>query len=121
IVSMHLTKKAMPITQAAPEAELPRWLERVVERAMAKKRDERYASAQEFLQALDGSGGPSRGMPAVPRSPSLRLAHAAAVARDGVLDAWSFLVRRAREAGVPWPRAFAGAGVALVLALVALV
>ena len=43
IVSMHLTQKAMPVTQAAPEAAVPKWLERVVEHAMAKKRDERYA------------------------------------------------------------------------------
>jgi len=31
--------------------------------AMAKKRDERYANAQQFLQALDWSGGPSSSSP----------------------------------------------------------
>ncbi len=119
IVSMHLTQKAIPVTRAAPDAGIPRWLERVVERAMAKKRDERYATAQEFLQALDWSGGPSLGMPVVPgRSPFER---ARVAIRDRIVAAWDLLVRRAREAGVPWPRAFVATGIALVVALVALV
>src|SRR5262245_31356049 len=29
IVSMHLTQKAMPVTQAAPDADIPAWLEQV--------------------------------------------------------------------------------------------
>ena len=120
VVSMHLTQKALPVSQAAPHADVPRWLERVVERAMAKKRDERYATAQEFLQALDWSGGPSMGMPVVPRSPSLGLERLRVAARSRIVDAWSFLVRRAREAGVPWPRAFTAAGLALVVALIGL-
>jgi serine/threonine-protein kinase len=119
IVSMHLTQKAMPVTQAAPEADIPRWLERVVERAMAKKRDERYSNSQEFLQALDWSGGPSLGMQIVPgRSP---FEQARVAVRERVLAGWEFLVRRAREAGVPWPRAFIVAGLSLVVALVGLV
>jgi tRNA A-37 threonylcarbamoyl transferase component Bud32/tetratricopeptide (TPR) repeat protein len=121
IVSMHLTQKAMPITQAAPDADIPRWLERVVERAMAKKRDERYSSSQEFLQALDWSGGPSRGMPVVPAgTPSLGLERMRVAVRERIGAGWGFLVRRAHEAGVPFPRAFAAAGIALVVALVGL-
>jgi tRNA A-37 threonylcarbamoyl transferase component Bud32/tetratricopeptide (TPR) repeat protein len=117
IVSMHLTQKAMPVTQAAPEAAVPKWLERVVERAMAKKRDERYASSSELLAALDWSA-PSRGMPAVAepgRAPFFRDLWARLEA--GV----SFLVHRARQAGVPMPRAFVGAALALAVALVAIV
>ncbi|HXU71917.1 MAG TPA: serine/threonine-protein kinase [Polyangia bacterium] len=117
IVSMHLTQKAMPVTQAAPEAAVPKWLERVVERAMAKKRDERYASSSELLAALDWSA-PSRGMPAVAepgRAPFFRDLWARVEA--GV----SFLVHRARQAGVPMPRAFVGAALALTVALVAIV
>ena len=121
IVSMHLTQKAMPVTQAAPAAGVPKWLERVVERAMAKKRDERYATAQQFLQALDWSAGPSASfrMPVVPGGGGLERARVAV--RDRVIGAWDFLVRRAREAGVPWPRAFVTAGLSLVVALVAIV
>ncbi|HEX8951284.1 MAG TPA: protein kinase [Polyangia bacterium] len=117
VVSMHLTQKAVPVTQAAPGAGVPKWLERVVERAMAKKRDERYATAQEVLQALDWSHGPSSSfrMPVVPGGSSLERWRVAV--RDRVAAAWSFLVRRAREAGVPWPRAFVGAGLGLVIAL----
>src|SRR5439155_1493463 len=36
---------------------------------------------------------------------------------DRTARAWRFLVGRAREAGVPWPRAFVGAGLLLVAAL----
>jgi serine/threonine-protein kinase len=78
IVSMHLTQKAMPVTQAAPDAGVPKWLERVVERARV-------------------------------------------AVRERIVAAWSFLVRRAREAGVPMPRAFVGAGLSLVVALVAII
>jgi tRNA A-37 threonylcarbamoyl transferase component Bud32/tetratricopeptide (TPR) repeat protein len=114
IVSMHLTQKAMPVTESAPD--VPKWLERVVERAMMKKRDERYASAGEFLGALDGSL-PSRGMVATPptRPPLVRDLAARLQA------AFAFLVQRARQAGVPMPRAFVGAALALVVALVAIV
>jgi serine/threonine-protein kinase len=121
IVSMHLTQKAMPVTRAAPEAQIPTWLERVVERAMAKKRDERYASAQEFLQALEqpSAGTISRPISVVTQQLGLgRLAHGVS---DRVLGAWHFLVRRARQAGVPWPRAFIAAALSLAAALVILV
>ena len=121
VVSMHLTQKAMPVTQAAPAAGVPKWLERVVERAMAKKRDERYATAQEFLQALDWSAGPSASfrMQVVPGGGSFERWRVAV--RERIVRAWDFLVRRAREAGVPWPRAFVAAGLSLVVALVAIV
>jgi len=121
IVSMHLTQKAMPVTQAAPAAGVPKWLERVVERAMAKKRDDRYATAQAFLQALDWSAGPSSsfGMPVVPGESAFERARVAV--RDRIIAAWDFLVRRAREAGVPMPKAFVAAGLGLVVALVAII
>ncbi|MGZ3442111.1 MAG: serine/threonine-protein kinase, partial [Polyangia bacterium] len=121
IVSMHLTQKAMPVTQAAPDAGVPKWLERVVEHAMAKKRDERYPTAQAFLQALDWSAGPSVGMPIVPGGASFGFERARVAVRDRIVAGWDFLVRRAREAGVPWPRAFSAAALALVVALVGLV
>ena len=118
IVSMHLTQKAMPVTQAAPDAGVPKWLERVVDRAMAKKRDERYPTAQAFLQALDWSG-PSLSMPTVAGGAS-QLSRLGVAIRERSGAGWLFLVRRAREAGVPWPRAFVVAGLSLVVALVAI-
>jgi tRNA A-37 threonylcarbamoyl transferase component Bud32 len=118
IVSMHLTQKAMPVTRAAPDANIPPALERIVERAMAKKRDERYASAQAFLHALDEPYRLSQSRPVVTPPSPLGRAFAAVGARIG--DGWRFLVRRSRDAGVPFPRAFAAAGVLLATALVAL-
>ena len=119
IVSMHLTQKAMPVTQAAPEANIPSALERIVERAMAKKRDERYATAQQFLHALDEPYRLSQSRPIV-KAPA-PWAQLPSRVLDRVGDGWRFIVRRSRDVGVPFPRAFAGAGVALALALVALV
>jgi eukaryotic-like serine/threonine-protein kinase len=122
VVSMHLTQKAMPVTQAAPHAEIPHWIESVVERAMAKKRDERFASAQEFLQALDGSSQSTVDSQQLrlPVSPS-PIGSALSTVNRRLSTVWQFLTRRAREAGVPWPRAFVGAGLALLLALISLV
>ncbi len=56
IVSMHLTMDPVPPSQAAPDAHIPIEVERAVLRAMAKNRDERFASATEFLAALRGEG-----------------------------------------------------------------
>jgi serine/threonine protein kinase len=122
IVSMHLTQKAMPVTQAAPDANIPLALERIVERAMAKKRDERYASALQMLAALEEPYRLSQSRPIVTTRSSLSspLGHAATLAQERVGAGWRFLVRRSRDAGVPFPRAFAAAGVLLVVALVAL-
>ncbi len=108
-MSMHLTQKAMPVTQAAPEAAdsaCARARRRA--RSMAKKRDERYASAQDFGAAGARRIGyrlSRRNWPSVTRAGGFRRFRASAgapPARRG----WSFWSRRAREAGVPWPRAF---------------
>ena len=122
IVSMHLTHRAAPVTEAAPGAGVPEWLEGVVERAMAKKRDERYSTAQEFLRALDGTAGPNPSAPGQSEERSRRWPAVRLAAQMRHIGAgWSFLVRRARLAGVPWPRGFAASAVALALALIVLV
>jgi tRNA A-37 threonylcarbamoyl transferase component Bud32/tetratricopeptide (TPR) repeat protein len=105
VMSMHLTRDAPPMRRVAPAADIPLGLERVVGRAMAKKREQRYASAGEFLRAIDRGPAPSR----------------LDEVRDRLGRLWPFLVERSRRAGVPWPRAFAATTVALVLALLALV
>jgi len=51
IVSMHLTQKAMPVTQMAPDADIPRWLERVVEREACALARDAAASARAFAFA----------------------------------------------------------------------
>jgi serine/threonine-protein kinase len=105
VMSMHLTRDAAPMRRVAPAADIPLGLERVVGRAMAKKREQRYGSANEFLHAIERGPAPSR----------------LDEARERLGRLWPFLVERARLAGVPWPRAFAATTVALVLALLALV
>jgi serine/threonine protein kinase len=109
VVSMHLTQKAMPITKAAPLAHLPQDLERVVERAMEKKREARYPSATAFLAALDDRQRPrsakDQALAVIDRA--RRLAESGAGA----------LVERARTRGVRWPRAFVGVLLGVVASL----
>ncbi|HUS66924.1 MAG TPA: protein kinase [Kofleriaceae bacterium] len=110
VLSMHLTRDAEPMHKVAPEADIPIELERVVERAMAKKRQERFASAATFLEAIEGKIQP---LGPAPSATARYLTEAPA-------RGWRWLVQRAREAGVPWPRAFVGGAAALALALVTL-
>src|SRR5439155_21151631 len=72
---------------------------------------ERFATAQEFLLALDGGGSRTASQPMAAVRPSVA---------DRVRSAWHFLVRRAQEAGVPMPRAFVGLGLGLLVTLVGL-
>jgi serine/threonine-protein kinase len=58
VVSMHLTR---PIPLLPPS--VPRPLAALVERAMAKKRDDRFPSAQAFLQAIDQPEPPPARLP----------------------------------------------------------
>ncbi len=55
VISMHLTVE--PRSPRALVPEIPVELERTILRAMAKSREDRFASATEFLAALDGDGG----------------------------------------------------------------
>jgi tRNA A-37 threonylcarbamoyl transferase component Bud32/tetratricopeptide (TPR) repeat protein len=101
VISMHLTRPIPPLP-----AEL-RELEPLVQKAMAKKRDERFPSAAAFAEAL-----------AHPPSAVHRTVDHLRARLDRGVDS---LVWRAREAGVPWPRAFVGAGFLLALSLLVLV
>jgi tRNA A-37 threonylcarbamoyl transferase component Bud32/tetratricopeptide (TPR) repeat protein len=116
VLSMHLTREPEPMRSVAPAAHIPAALERAVEHAMAKKRAERFDSAQSFLHALDDAGG-SGARGAVRPSASVQ---AVSEVTDRVRRTWPFLVRRAREAGVPWPRAFIAGALGLVVVLVGL-
>jgi tRNA A-37 threonylcarbamoyl transferase component Bud32 len=106
VLSMHLTRDAQPMHKVAPDANVPDTLERVVEKAMAKKREERFATAASFLQALD-EGVPTGALPS--RRPSAVL--------TTLGKAWPFLVQRAREAGIGRPRAFVGVALGAVGAI----
>lgn len=56
VVAMHLTRRAPPLRLV--DSLVSRPLEQVVERAMAKKRQDRFATAAEFLRALAQSLAP---------------------------------------------------------------
>ena len=55
LVSMHITQKARPVTQAAPL--VTQMLSDAVDRALEKRRDDRWQDALSFLAALDPEGG----------------------------------------------------------------
>jgi serine/threonine protein kinase len=98
VISMHLTRPIPPLP-----ADLPRNLDRVVQGAMAKKREERFADVTSFLAALSQT----RTLPTLTDTLTEKL--------------WDPLVWRARQAGVPMPRAFVGGFFALALTLIFLI
>ena len=53
VVKQHLTADPPPITEVAPDVEVSPYLAGVIERGLAKSPDDRYASAEEYLLALD--------------------------------------------------------------------
>jgi hypothetical protein len=70
IMSKHLTERLIPPSERAPSLGLTAEVDRVVMRAMARKRDERYSSAAEMRQALQGVLGITSGE-RVRRGPAL--------------------------------------------------
>jgi tRNA A-37 threonylcarbamoyl transferase component Bud32/tetratricopeptide (TPR) repeat protein len=120
VVSMHITQNPMPVSQVAPRANIPLWLERVVARALAKKRDERFASASAFLQAIDSPA------PALSRASSPTLERTVKIPGwvaeiyDRAAGVWPFLVQRANQWGVARPRTFVATAAGVLLALLVL-
>jgi serine/threonine-protein kinase len=75
-IQLHVNATPIPLSERCPDATFPPGLQEVVMAALAKKPEERYASAAEFAAALDsvlqgevGEGGPislPAPIPAVP-------------------------------------------------------
>jgi serine/threonine-protein kinase len=75
-IQKHVTEPIIPLSTRRPEANLPRELDGVLERALKKNPDERYQSAAEFAEALKPFAGredsiPSSGTAASPDSHAL--------------------------------------------------
>jgi serine/threonine-protein kinase len=51
-ISLHVTGKPIPISQRVPGKTFPPLLDQIMERALAKRSEDRYASAAEFGAAL---------------------------------------------------------------------
>ena len=110
LVSMQVTQQAMPVVDAAPAAGIARTLSAVVERAMEKRREDRWADALLFLEALDGEGGGQE----IGRTDSL----VARLRRRAL--AIVFAVERPLAArGVPAPRALAIAALVATFVILA--
>ena len=52
VIARHLTDQPEPISKVAPEARVPRLLEKAIMRSLSKKREDRFANAQEFSEEL---------------------------------------------------------------------
>ncbi len=57
LVTKHLTSPVPPLAQAAPGVPLPAGLEQLVQRGLAKERDQRFGSAEEYIAAIDAIAG----------------------------------------------------------------
>ncbi len=55
VIAKHLTDTPVPPSKLRPEFNIPRPIEEVVLKAMSKKRELRYSSAQEFSEALENA------------------------------------------------------------------
>ncbi len=53
LLAQHLTEPVSSIRERAPELDLPAALDPIIARAMAKKAHDRFATAQEFIDAID--------------------------------------------------------------------
>ncbi|MBL4684515.1 MAG: protein kinase [Nannocystaceae bacterium] len=69
VLTKHITERVPSMRSVAPEAKIPRALDRAVLRALHKDRDDRYASADELaavLHALGEDGGAAKWRSVVP-------------------------------------------------------
>jgi len=78
-IQLHVNATPIPLSERRPSAEFPPGLERVVMMALAKKPEDRFASAAEFAAALEsvlqadiGEGGPISLATPIPAAPSLQ-------------------------------------------------
>jgi tetratricopeptide (TPR) repeat protein len=117
---MHITQNPVPVTEVAPQAEIPLWLERVVARALAKKRDERFASASTFLQAIDSAAPSLPQSSTLTRERTVQIPGWAADLYDRAAGVWPFLVQRANQWGVSRPRTFLAAAAGVLFTLLVL-
>jgi serine/threonine-protein kinase len=70
IMSKHLTDELVPPSERAPEQQIPPELDRIILRAMARNRDQRYGSAGEMRHDLEALLGIASGDRARSRSPT---------------------------------------------------
>ncbi|MGC4094287.1 MAG: serine/threonine-protein kinase [Polyangiaceae bacterium] len=69
-IQKHVTDAVIPFAERAPERTYPRGLEEVIVKALAKRPEDRFQTADEFAEALRPFGGPAA--MAIPRSPGPR-------------------------------------------------
>ncbi len=63
LMAMQITAPTPRFAEAAPHLQIPRSVEAAVMHALAKSREDRFSSALEFLDALDGAEMPTPGLP----------------------------------------------------------
>jgi eukaryotic-like serine/threonine-protein kinase len=66
VLTQHLTEELVPPSERKPELHIARRVEAIVMKAMRKRRDERYASADELKAALaEAASAPSQKLPTI--------------------------------------------------------
>ncbi|HET9934812.1 MAG TPA: serine/threonine-protein kinase [Polyangiaceae bacterium] len=66
-IQKHVTDAVIPFAERAPDRAFPRGLEEVIVKALAKRPEDRYQTAEAFAEALRPFGGPAAA--AIPRDP----------------------------------------------------
>jgi serine/threonine protein kinase len=108
LLSLHLTKTPVPVRAAAPRAQIPEALERVVLRALEKRRDDRFGSAAELRRALEPFASGSVGAAPLPRPSNAVTARRLRLATGAIAVALTALLLADHHCGRP--RAVAARG-----------
>jgi serine/threonine-protein kinase len=69
-IQKHVMEPIIPLGQRVPELKFPKGLEQALEKALAKRPEDRYQTAAAFAEALRPFGGPAAQVVASVRSPA---------------------------------------------------
>jgi eukaryotic-like serine/threonine-protein kinase len=73
VLTKHVQEDPLPFQSLNPPPDVPRWLERIILKCLAKRPEERFASMEELHQALQNVRAASLRPPPPPRAPAARL------------------------------------------------
>lgn len=106
LLRMHVSANVPPFSEVAPELDVPDAVEQLILRGLAKRPDDRIASAEEYIALIDAVMPAKAQAPAGPRKERLPVV-------DGLRGTFGGLVTRAAVGGKRLKRIVLGGAVAM--------